>query len=337
MHLSFISYDKEDGSDREEEKKESGPVGNAAAMGSWLDSYEVTSNGFLRPKVDIEGPVGGGDSERPSTFSAIGNAAATPVKGRSKKKQERQLIEGRDFRDILDACRPKVRSMIPSPLLFILKQNMDHDPTPAQTNSNDDHRTLQLVEWGTASTSEMIAQDRLLIQHLQTRKKKDTVQRGRADSDSASSASSKVDYLQIMSTAPLASSPKIHQLQRSNSMKLAQMSLHLQRAPSPSMSMFNDGSISGSPSSAASSMGKYSIEGRSPVEVRHEMIFENSLEQSVAMDPNEHIEHLRKLMEDHDAVVCSTLRVDLQSSRGSQRLPSTLRGDSSVSSRKQSS
>ena len=88
MHLSFISYDKDDGSDYEEEKKESGPVGNNKTIGSWMDSYEVTSNGFLRPKVDIEGPIGGSDNGRASTFSAIGNAAATPVKAKSKQQKK---------------------------------------------------------------------------------------------------------------------------------------------------------------------------------------------------------------------------------------------------------
>ena len=50
----------------------------------------------------------------------MGNAAATP--GKAKKIQERKLISGRDFRDILEACRPRMAGVkLPSALVSLLK------------------------------------------------------------------------------------------------------------------------------------------------------------------------------------------------------------------------
>lgn len=333
MHLSFISYDRDDGSDRAEEKKDSGTVGKNKVVRSWLDTYEVASNGFLRPKVDAEGLIGGIHSERASSFSAIGNAAATPVKAKSKAKQERQLIEGREFRDILDACKPKVRSMIPSPLLFILKQIMDQDGI-GDTKLVDELRAGPLVEWGTANINEMIAQDRLLIQHLQSRKKTDLARRGSAKSGSTSKASSRIDYSQILSTTPLSTSPKIVQLQRSNSMKLDQLSLQAKKALSPYL--LREDSLSASASTASgSSIGKFSLEAKSStLESKLEVIIDDS--DMVAQ--NQHIAHLRQLMEDHDTVVCSSLRSEPQPSRETQRSSNALRSsDSTATSRKQNS
>jgi hypothetical protein len=127
MHLSFVTYD------RPEEKRlylqgleddSSAPV----QASSWLDSYELGPNGFAVPcfqNIDnMLGPQNKPQHTTSSSFSAAGNKAATPGKAKAvqERGQARQLITGRNFRDILEAARPRVLdSSIPSALDSILK------------------------------------------------------------------------------------------------------------------------------------------------------------------------------------------------------------------------
>lgn len=112
MHLSFVTYD------RPEEKRvylsgledKKTPVQTR----SWLGDFDVGPNGFLKPQRSYrQDAAEDGKGAKPhsplSSFSLVGNKAATPGKARlvQERGQARQLISGRNFRDILEACRPR--------------------------------------------------------------------------------------------------------------------------------------------------------------------------------------------------------------------------------------
>jgi hypothetical protein len=158
MHLSFISYDREENQlgDHIHQDDMVSPVVKQEGLGT----FELGPNGFLIPKGEAKpGLLSGSprlDPKSPSSFSALGNRAATP--GRAKAQQERKLISGRDFRDILEACRPRVSGMtLPSALASILKQN-DFELRKDESRESilDKHEgliesdtDLPLREWGT--------------------------------------------------------------------------------------------------------------------------------------------------------------------------------------------
>jgi hypothetical protein len=83
----------------------------------------VAANGFILPRRDsFESLDPSGvklDPNSPTSFSVNGLAASSPEK--TKVSQERALNEGRDFLDILEACRPRNSGVIPSALQAILK------------------------------------------------------------------------------------------------------------------------------------------------------------------------------------------------------------------------
>lgn len=85
---------------------------------------QVAANGFILARKDsfdslipLKGKV---DAISPTSFSVNGIAASSTEKVR-RVAQERALNEGRDFLDILEACRPKNSGTIPSALQAILK------------------------------------------------------------------------------------------------------------------------------------------------------------------------------------------------------------------------
>ena len=155
MHLSFISYDSDDEHKSEGEKKGDAGVTNLSQL--WLETFEVTGNGLLRRRKDSQYPHETNSPttnvRSPSTFSALGNVAATP-----RPTQERQLISGRNFRDILEACRPRLSGIdMPSPLVSILKLNEqvkckekgDVELLTDQTETTGHHQLQRpLREWG---------------------------------------------------------------------------------------------------------------------------------------------------------------------------------------------
>jgi hypothetical protein len=162
MHLSFIDYDREEnqlGIHRED-------MVSPTVKQTGLDSFSQGPNGFLRRKSDENNM--GYPLFKPkapsSTFSALGNKAATP--GKAKSQQERQLISGRDFRDILEACRPRVSGMrLPSALASILrlhnfveeseKARLAGVPFEFKRESALDHnKDTPLREWGTIHFNE---------------------------------------------------------------------------------------------------------------------------------------------------------------------------------------
>jgi hypothetical protein len=160
MHLSFIHYDKDEHDYHGEDVLRENEVNNSRKPAP--DPFEVAANGFLRPQSSNEsssGQLPPDDPRRPmhamppkSFFSALGNAAATP--GKAKITRERQLISGRKFRDILEACRPRPSGVnIPSALSSVLKihqhiEDLEKKPHQAATTTDPRNKTATLKEWG---------------------------------------------------------------------------------------------------------------------------------------------------------------------------------------------
>jgi hypothetical protein len=166
MHLSFVTYD------RPEEKRVylRGLEATIAPVqaSSWLDAYNLGPNGFAMPCFQHnENLTTSGKKPRSprSTFSAAGNMAATPGKAKvvQERGQARQLITGRNFRDILEASRPRVLgSSIPSALESILNLNMvangnesgTKDWSAELTKAERSRKNSTLMEWGTVDFQE---------------------------------------------------------------------------------------------------------------------------------------------------------------------------------------
>jgi len=168
MHLSFVSYESDESVfidhlfEAEEHKEDRKLQGNFAGL-------EIAANGFLLPRssdasnndeVSVSSPLLGSMS-----FSARGNAAASPLRRKSPKPEmsrERQLIAGRDFRDILDACRPRNAGAIPSALVAILEMQvtpkggvLTDDDCDSTGHTSTGSRT-GLQEWGALEFDDLI-------------------------------------------------------------------------------------------------------------------------------------------------------------------------------------
>jgi hypothetical protein len=171
MHLSFVIYD------RPEEKRvylrglenKTTPV----QTGHWLDSYDISANGFLRPheyqESTLDSQLLNSKKTNTSSFSAAGNMAATPGKAKlvQEQGQARQLISGRKFTDILEACRPRILgATMPSALQSLL--NLRHYTSGNQSvNENDtkkssiEKKDCRLREWGTIDFNDFSLHSRL--------------------------------------------------------------------------------------------------------------------------------------------------------------------------------
>eukprot|EP00934_Nitzschia_sp_Nitz4_P008548 Nitzschia sp. Nitz4//scaffold69_size99277//30083//34681//NITZ4_004627-RA/size99277-processed-gene-0.56-mRNA-1//1//CDS//3329556697//8538//frame0 len=174
MHLSFVSYDREEHQLGDYVNPEDAAAPTAKIDG--LAAFDLGAHGFLKPKRSSS-PVGTklnkkearGSGPATSTFSALGNKAATP--GRVKSHQERQLISGREFRDILEACRPRhTSSKLPSALaaMLVLQHNDNHTVTSDSAFTPDQKReaqpddNAQPPEWGAADFGEFFLRQKSL-------------------------------------------------------------------------------------------------------------------------------------------------------------------------------
>ena len=150
MHLSFLSYESDStvpGGSRENVRKDDlkGHLNHAG--------LEIGANGFLLSR-NVDKPFDPSSESSPllrsaGSFSRRGNAAASPKKKQKPLTQERQLIAGRDFRDILEACRPRHGRLIPSALKTLLamyertlKENIGNG------ESKNDVEVSSIEEWG---------------------------------------------------------------------------------------------------------------------------------------------------------------------------------------------
>jgi hypothetical protein len=210
MHLSFISYDREDNQLGDPLHSHQEDLVSPMVKQEGLGSFELGPNGFLIPKGESKAGLQPGsprlDPKSPSSFSVLGNRAATP--GRAKAQQERKLISGRDFRDILEACRPRVSGMkLPSALASILKQNefLQRRDKKQEGVLDAKHETLPesdtdipLREWGTVHFTEFPfgSRSKVLSNSIASRRspndgKKETTE----EIDNASNASSFMSHV----------------------------------------------------------------------------------------------------------------------------------------------
>lgn len=102
----------------------------------------VAANGFILPPNDPVKQDFGTSSTNlpqpphsPSSFSVNGIAASSPVK--RKTSQVHALNEGRDFLDILEACRPRNSGAIPSALQALLMMYRRGEKTDRVQNVSD--------------------------------------------------------------------------------------------------------------------------------------------------------------------------------------------------------
>lgn len=151
MHLSFVSYESESWVfvDHLIEKEDVVVDRNVASNNNEL---RVGPNGFLMGRTGI----GAADSTKGSTSPRLRPSSAqwfnapTPLTSKvDKAYNTRKLIEGRDFRDILDACRPRDFGKLPSALRALLKihnaTNNVVEPPEIEKKRADSH---DVQEWG---------------------------------------------------------------------------------------------------------------------------------------------------------------------------------------------
>jgi hypothetical protein len=80
----------------------------ANSAGRSSHSIEVAANGFFIPNFESEAEQTlMRQHARRASFSALANVAASPTIASKSQSRQRQLISGRDFHDILEACRPR--------------------------------------------------------------------------------------------------------------------------------------------------------------------------------------------------------------------------------------
>lgn len=322
MHLSFISYDREEDHDeRHHAKHEDAPTEKRKKIGDWMDSYEVTANGFLRPRIDPDALGTDDGGIKTSSFSALGNAAATP--GKAKAAQERQLISGRDFRDILEACRPRTPgTTVASSLSSILKLHgagLKSDIS-LEARPPSDKNILPLKEWGAVdfdfsdfvfpqkSKAMSIRSDSpssrrsVLFESLHDSKSDG----GESGSDSGSFIShmshlsslgvgfDRVLWDQWSASSPIGHKQIIH-LQRSISVDFEKIIYSLPRFESTN-------ALTGDSISLASSnlsLGKLSSGGEG------DSVLDEDAEESVLSGKEKQIDNLRKMMDAHDTKTCA--------------------------------
>ena len=313
MHLSFVTYD------RPEEKRvylngledNKAPVQNS----SWLDNFDIGANGFLRPHnfqrtvVTTAGPVPRNQSPR-SSFSLAGNKAATPGKAKTVQEQgqARQLISGRNFRDILEASRPRqLRASLPSSLesLISLKQfavdtklaKKNGSKLPGKKKFTD--KDVRLREWGTVEFGDILS-----LQAMSTSSRSPSPSTSLLKMASINQSLIKAEHSQnsdeISAASSLASSPLSTTYGTSfdrvfwdyyDSPKTPGRALQIQRSPSFE---FDRASIEGDRSNdSVATSDKSSIGDESDTSV------------TVKSKADKHAEQLRKFMDAYNSTVCA--------------------------------
>jgi hypothetical protein len=134
MHLSFTSYESDQtvfSKDTINETK----LDNTS-LNDELNGIEIKANGFVLPRVGGTGTRFDPPSPllHPSSLINSGTIGNSFAEQTVEFSTQRQLIEGRDFRDILEACRPRHAGLMPTPLralLEIYSTRIDNHPDPA--------------------------------------------------------------------------------------------------------------------------------------------------------------------------------------------------------------
>ena len=164
MNLSFVTYDSDntvlgEGLDTQLSKKMDERKYMLSPAG-----LPVAPNGFLLPRSKAKTEhekAGTSPLLRPITFSIHGNAASSPVKKPKPLTQARQLIAGRDFQDILEACRPRHTSVLPSALKALIEIHTTSKRQPETRNDTGQEEApaglegrRSPLEWGSMDTSD---------------------------------------------------------------------------------------------------------------------------------------------------------------------------------------
>jgi hypothetical protein len=155
MHLSFLSYESDEivFVDHRQEAEELREAEKETLLKSSPLGLEIGPNGFLLPsRSRIQPQSQTSPLVGPTSFSAKGNAASSPPRKSKPLSRERQLIAGRDFRDILEACRPRYASgIIPSALIALLSMHHnanDLSNTMTKKRHVNTRSHISLKEWG---------------------------------------------------------------------------------------------------------------------------------------------------------------------------------------------
>jgi hypothetical protein len=334
MHLSFINYDRDDGDDVNATRREE----QAARTNRqpWLDAFEVAANGFLRNQMSADSTHLHASSSQlrskppASTFSAMGNAAATP--GKAKLTQERQLISGRDFWDIVEACRPRIsRINAPSALKVILQVHQHvEDMEKAQTSGTEftkkkkSWKIMPLREWGTVDYSEFGVRPK----HESAQMRNETgrklplvdnsdIKSEGSDSGSASSFASHVSSVFGLSYDRVlwgqfdspATSRKAIQLQRSPSLEFEK--LGSSQIMDSDTELREDSTSMGADAGSRSSIGKGDT-----VAEEIEPAGDSDTNASLSSKQKKHADHLRKIMAARDVSAFSPLPSKIDSDHG---------------------
>jgi hypothetical protein len=137
MHLSFVSYESDEAvfvdhlyDPKDSQRKED-------TVSTLETGIDVAPNGFVLSSSYRKSPV------------VISSPLQQPLKNlQIGKSSGRQLIDGRDFQDILEACRPRHAGAIPSALLAVLRIS-----NKANTSLTSDEsiplEDSNIEEWGT--------------------------------------------------------------------------------------------------------------------------------------------------------------------------------------------
>ena len=283
----------------------------------WLDSYEVRSNGFLRPRIDPDA-LGTDDSPaiKAKSFSAIGNAAATP--GKAKAIQERQLISGRDFRDILEACRPRVSGMTISSSLASLLQISQKDVASKPIIPLHEWGTVDIVEFAMQAKPKSVKSDSPSTHRSPRYGALLDKSEGDSETGSASSYASHVSsalgigydrilWDQFSTYSPGAGAKKTVQLQRSLSLDFDEGRTTFPSTDSDAGFSEDSLSLATSNASRSSATGRNSNGGEGDTE---SVTDNDGASDSFLSESGKRMQNLRRLMEAHDAKACAPVGSD---------------------------
>ena len=151
MNLSFVSYDGD--SDALGRPKHVHDTARATGTVN-VCGFLAAPNGFLLPRTreGVALPKNNSPLPRPKGFSVALNGTSSPQK-LGHLTQERQLIVGREFYDILEACRPRNTGGLPSALKAILDMQSHHvaqkerDEGSVADSEDDSSTTLEWAPW----------------------------------------------------------------------------------------------------------------------------------------------------------------------------------------------
>jgi hypothetical protein len=146
MHLAFINYESEERFVAADVAQMSDKAVHSLIE---VDGYPLLPNGFLLPrKLGCNRNRGGEISEASPRIGPGVSPPSASVEPAKVVSQERQLMSGRDFSDILEACRPRNSAVLPSALKAVLRL---YDPmeTPVSGETREKAESAdELPEWG---------------------------------------------------------------------------------------------------------------------------------------------------------------------------------------------